>query len=183
MPAQNAERRQIRRILADCRSAKVQLVRFLYCGNDGVVRGKACHTRFLPSYLESGIGLTVAMQSFNMLDQLVPEGAFGPVGEIRLMPDLESFAVLPYAPGTARLLCRMATLEGEPWDACPRSFLVRMIEWAGQQGLGLKAAFENEFTLARREGARWVPIDRSPCFSTIGMDRPSEGGRSPPPSF
>jgi hypothetical protein len=50
--------------------------------------------RFLDSYLESGIGLTVAMQSFNMLDQLVPEGSFGPVGEIRLVPDLETFAVL-----------------------------------------------------------------------------------------
>jgi glutamine synthetase len=170
MPASSIERRQFRRILADCRLAKIQLVRFLYCGNDGVVRGKSCHTRFLASYLESGIGLTVAMQSFNMLDQLVPEGSFGPVGEIRLIPDLESFAVLPYAPRTARLLCRMVTLEGEPWSVCPRSFLVRMLEQARQQGLVLKAAFENEFTLARREGERWVPIDRSPCFSTIGMD-------------
>src|SRR5438046_5636102 len=63
--------REHRRIVRECRAAKIQLVRFLYCGNDGVIRGKACHTRFLPSYLESGIGLTVAMQSFNMLDQLV----------------------------------------------------------------------------------------------------------------
>src|SRR5262249_42311931 len=88
--------------------------RFLYCGNDGVIRGKACHTRFLDSYLTSGIGVTVAMQSFNMLDQLAPEGAFGPVGEFRLMPDPETFAVLPYAPKSARLLCDMVTLEGEP---------------------------------------------------------------------
>src|SRR5574342_167500 len=160
----------VRRILAGCESAGTQLVRFLYCGNDGVIRGKACHTRFLPSYLRSGIGLTVAMQSFNMLDQLAPEGSFGPVGEIRLIPDLASFALLPYAPRTARLLCGMATLEGEPWGACPRSFLARMIERAREQGMILKAAFENEFTLARREGGGVVPLDRSPCFSTIGMD-------------
>ena len=76
--------REHRRIVRECRAAKIQLVRFLYCGNDGVIRGKACHTRFLPSYLESGIGLTVAMQSFNMLDQLVAEGSFGPVGEIKI---------------------------------------------------------------------------------------------------
>ena len=160
----------VRRILAGCKAAGTQLVRFLYCGNDGVIRGKACHTRFLPSYLRSGIGLTVAMQSFNVLDQLAPEGSFGPVGEIRLMPDLDSFALLPYAPRTARLLCGMATLEGEPWGACPRSFLARMIERAREQGVILKAAFENEFTLARREGGGIVPLDRSPCFSTIGMD-------------
>ncbi len=162
--------RQIREIRRRCKAEEIQLVRFLYCGNDGVIRGKACHTRFLDSYLTSGIGLTVAMQSFNMLDQLVPEGSFGPVGEIRLMPDPETFATLPYAPKSARLFCDLVTLEGEPWGVCPRSFLKRMIERAGQMGVALKAAFENEFTLARREGDRYVPIDRSPCFSTIGMD-------------
>src|SRR5215475_1399249 len=133
-----------RSILARCKSDDVQLVRFLYCGNDSVIRGKACHTRFLSSYLRSGIGLTVAMQSFNMLDQLVPEGSFGPVGEIRLVPDLGTFAVLPYAPKAARLLCDMQTLDGEPWAVCPRSFLRRMIARADGAGLELKAAFENE---------------------------------------
>jgi glutamine synthetase len=164
------QKRRIQDIVRTCRSSKTQLARFLYCGNDGVVRGKACHTEFLSSYLTSGIGLTVAMQSFNMLDQLVPEGAFGPVGEIRLMPDLETFALLPYVPKSARLYCDLATLEGEPWEACPRSFLQRMTERAGAAGVVLRAAFENEFTLARREGDRYVPLDRSPCFSTIGMN-------------
>jgi len=168
--AGRAEARGARRILAQCRSQKVQVVRFLYCDNGGVIRGKACHTRFLESYLRSGIGLTVAMQSMNMLDQLVPEGSFGPVGEIRLVPDPDTFAVLPYAPRSARLLCDMQTLEGKPWDVCPRSFLKRMIERARAAGLALKAAFENEFTLARREGEAYVPLDRSLCFSTIGMD-------------
>jgi glutamine synthetase len=166
----SARAREFRRVLRECRSAKVQLVRFLYCGNDGVIRGKAANTRFLPSFLESGIGLTVAMQSFNMLDQLVAEGSFGPVGEIRLVPDPTTFAVLPYAPSTARMLCDMVTLEGEPWAACPRGFLRRMIERAAGQGFAFKAALENEFTLARRENGQYVPLDRSPCFSTIGME-------------
>jgi len=177
MPAPNTEtkdkgrhERRAREIVRQCKAAKIHLARFLYCGNDGVIRGKACHTQFLNSYLESGIGLTVAMQSFNMLDQLVPEGSFGPVGEIRLAPDLETFAVLPYAPKSARFLCDMLTLDGDPWGACPRTFLKRMIERARKAGFLLKAAFENEFTLARREGERYVPLDRSPCFSTIGMD-------------
>jgi glutamine synthetase len=166
----NLAQSELREILAQCKSNNVQLVRFLYCGNDGVVRGKACHTRFLASYLESGIGLTVAMQSFNMLDQLVPEGSFGPVGEIRLVPDPATFAILPYAPKSARLLCAMMTLDGQPWAACPRSFLTRMIDRARGDGLVLKAAFENEFTLARREGDRYVGLDRSPYGSTLGMD-------------
>jgi glutamine synthetase len=169
VPASAAERLHAD-ILARCRAEKVQAVRFLYCDNGSIIRGKACHSRFLDSYLRSGIGLTVAMQSMNMLDQLVAEGSFGPVGEIRLMPDPETFAVLPYAPRSARLICDMHTLDGAPWDVCPRSFLRRMIERAAGAGLALRAAFENEFTLARRDGDQYVPIDRSLCFSTIGMD-------------
>jgi len=162
--------RRLRHIVRQSRHEKIQLVRFLYCGNDSVIRGKACATEFLESYLVSGIGLTVAMQSMNMLDQLVAEGSFGPVGEIRLMADPTTFAVLPYAPRSARLLCDMLTLDGEPWQACPRSFLKRTIARAASQGLGCRAAFENEFTLARRAGEAFVPLDHSNCFSTIGMD-------------
>jgi glutamine synthetase len=169
-PSIKRRERQIRAILGKCRAANTHLVRFLYCGNDSVIRGKACHTRFLRSYLESGIGMTVAMGSFNMLDQLVAEGSFGPAGEVRLMPDLDSFALLPYAPKSARVLCDMVTLDGQPWDVCPRSFLKRMIERVGRAGLVAKAAFENEFTLARREGDRYVPLDQTGYGSSIGMD-------------
>src|SRR5262245_39452932 len=168
--AERARARELRRVVRECRAAKTQLVRFLYCGNDGVIRGKAAATRYLPSFLESGIGLTVAMQSFNLLDQLVAEGSVGPVGEVRLVPDPASVALLPYAPGHARILCDLVTLDGEPWAACPRAFLRRMIERAAARGFVFKAAVENEFTLARRENDRYVPIDRSPCFSTIGME-------------
>jgi len=175
MPEQKAAKtkgdaRQRRVILSRCRSEGIHLVRFLYCGNDSVIRGKACHTRFLDSYIESGIGMTVAMGSFNMLDQLVPEGSFGPAGEIRLAPDLATFAVLPYAPKSARFLCDMLTLKGQPWEVCTRSFLKRMIERASRAGVMLNAAFENEFTLARREGDRHIPLDQSRYGSSIGMD-------------
>src|SRR5678809_1530334 len=77
---QAAARPRARDIPARCREANVDLVRFLYCGNDSVIRGKASRTRFLNSFMRSGIGLTVAMQSFNMLDQLVPGASFGPLG-------------------------------------------------------------------------------------------------------
>ena len=170
MKKTTASRSAARKIVEACRRQKIELVRFLYVDNGSVIRGKACHTRFLASYLESGIGLTVAMQSMNALDQLVPEGSFGPVGEIRLVPDLDSFAVLPYAPRTARLMCRMETLNGGSWGACPRAVLERMIAKAAAQGLVFRAAFENEFTLARKDGDRYAPIDHSNCFSTIGMD-------------
>ena len=69
--------------------AGLRLVRFLWCGNDGTVRAKASARHGLEGRLESGIGLTVGMQAMNDLDQLQPVEGMGPVGEVRLVPDLE----------------------------------------------------------------------------------------------
>ena len=158
-------------ILLQARQAGVKLVRFLYCGNDGLIRGKVAAAEALEGAFEAGIGLTVAMQSFTMLDRLVPEGTFGPVGEIRLVPDLDTFTILPYAPKSARVLVDMLELDHTPWPVCPRSFLKRMIAKAEARGLRVVAAFENEFYLARIDNdGRFIPFDRSNCFSAIGMD-------------
>jgi glutamine synthetase len=161
-------------ILLQARQAGVKLVRFLYCGNDGVIRGKTTSIDALEGALESGIGLTVAMQSFTMLDHLVPQGSFGPVGEVRLVADPSTFVLLPYAPKSARCLVDMLQLDGRPWAVCPRSFLKRMLARASTHGLRVIAAFENEFYLARSDNeGRFFPFDRSNCFSSIGMDTAS----------
>ena len=61
----------------------VQLVRFLYCDNGGVIRGKSTHVGSLARRMESGIGLVKGMQSFTSLDSLAPDATYGPVGGIR----------------------------------------------------------------------------------------------------
>src|SRR6059058_2594805 len=128
--------------------AGLRLVRFLWCGNDGTVRGKASGRRGLEGRISSGIGLTVAMQAMNGLDQLQPVEGMGPVGEIRLVPDPGTFRVLPYAPRTGALLADLVQLSGEPAPQCPRSFLKRMAGQLAERGVRLEAAFENEFSLA-----------------------------------
>jgi glutamine synthetase len=158
-------------VLARVRSQGVRLVRFLYCDNANVVRGKAAHAGALADFLDSGIGLTVAMQGFCLTEHLAPGTALGPVGEVRLAPDPDTFAVLPYAPDQARLLCDMHTLDGAPWENCPRSFLKRMAAHAADAGLTVQAAFEYEFYLAREQDGRFAPADDSLCFSSDGMDR------------
>jgi glutamine synthetase len=154
--------------LAD--EAGLRLVRFLWCGNDGTVRAKASARRGLEGRMSSGIGLTVAMQAMNGLDQLQPVGGMGPVGEIRLVPDVATFRVLPYAPRTGAVLVDHVTLDGAPAPQCPRSFLKRMeARLAERDGARLEVAFENEFALAVRGADGFTPVDSSLCFSTIGM--------------
>src|SRR5213082_3097332 len=131
--------------LAD--EAGLRLVRFLWCGNDGTVRAKASGRHGLKGRLQSGIGLTVAMQAMSSLDQLQPVAGMGPVGEIRLVPDSETFCVLPYAPRTGAMLVDLVQLSGEPAPQCPRSFLKRMGEQLEERTGVLEVAFENEFSL------------------------------------
>jgi glutamine synthetase len=161
-------------VVAACREADVQLVRVLYCDNGGVVRGKAVHVDRLPDRMHTGIGITVAMQAMNSLDQLQPVEGMGPVGEVRLVPDPDTFTVLPYAPRTAAMLADHVGLDGEPYPGGPRPFLKRMAARLADRGTVLSCAVENEFTLARQVDGRYVPIDDSLCFSTVGMTAAAE---------
>jgi glutamine synthetase len=147
--------------------AGLRLVRFLWCGNDGTIRAKSSARHGLEHRLEAGIGLTVAMQAMNSLDQLQPVPDMGPVGEVRLVPDLDTFRVLPYAPRMGAVLTDHVRLDGEPAAVCQRSFLKRMQERLAERGFVLHASFENEFSLATRDGDAYVPIDSALCFSTI----------------
>jgi glutamine synthetase len=160
----------IEQVVTTASTAGVRLIRFLYCDNGGVIRGKLAHVDDLAIRIETGIGLTVAMQAMNMLDQLQPVEGMGPVGEIRLVPDLDSFVILPYAPNSAAMICDMLTLNRRPWGACPRSFLKRMIADAADHGFAIQAAFENEFSLLRPDGETgYRPLDTGLCFSSISM--------------
>jgi glutamine synthetase len=156
-------------LLATVEDRGVRLVRFLWCGNDGTVRAKASSRHGLGGRLSAGIGLTVAMQAMNSLDHLQPVDGMGPVGEVRLVPDLETFRVLPYAPHSGAVLTDHMCLDGTPAPVCQRSFLKRMERGLADRGLVLRAAFENEFSLATMVDGAYVPIDSALCFSTIGM--------------
>jgi glutamine synthetase len=147
--------------------ADLRLVRFLWCGNDGTVRAKASSVRGLEDRVRTGIGLTVAMQAMNSLDQLQPVEGMGPVGEIRLVPDPSTFRVLPYAPRTGALLVDHVCLDGKPAPVCQRSFLRRMEARLLERGARLEVAFENEFSLATVVDGAFVPVDSGLCFSTI----------------
>jgi glutamine synthetase len=154
-------------VVLQAEEAGLRLVRFLWCGNDGTVRAKASTLPGLASRIESGIGLTVAMQAMNSLDQLQAVEGMGPVGEVRLVPDPSTFRVLPYAPHVGAMLVDQLQLDGQPAPVDQRSFLKRMEARLAERGAKLEAAFENEFSLATEVDGQFVPIDSGLCFSTI----------------
>jgi glutamine synthetase len=159
---------------AVCRDRGIRLVRFLYCDNGGVIRGKATHVDRLADRMRTGIGLTVAMQAMNSLDQLQPVEGMGPVGEIRLVPDPGTFTILPYAPHTGAMLVDHVRLDRQPYEAGPRNFLRRMSDRLAERGMVVSCAVENEWSLAHAAEGRYVPIDESLCFSTVAFTAAAE---------
>jgi glutamine synthetase len=173
--AGNAANDAVTRAVTQARADKLALVRFLYADHGGIIRGKSVSVDRLPARMASGIGHTVAMMAMSMLDDLQPVEGMGPVGEVRIVPDPDTFVSLPYAPGAGAMLADLVRPGGEPWEACARTFLKQAIAALAAEGYGLAAAFEPEFTLGRREASpggapdRLLPVDDSLCYSATGF--------------
>ncbi|TMC18451.1 MAG: glutamine synthetase [Chloroflexi bacterium] len=161
-------------ILKQTRTAHVRLVRFQYCDNGGIMRAKTTHISKLPSRLHEGIGMSLAMSAWTGVETLAAVEGMGPVGEFRLVPDLNTFNILPYVPNTASMFCDQISLDGTPWGADPRGFLKRMIARLAARGMRFEAAAEHEFYFAREEQGQYVPADRALCYSTNGLDEQAE---------
>jgi glutamine synthetase len=148
----------------------IELVRIVFVNNSGVPRGRVVDGEKLAAALDRGVNLTQAMQSFNALDRLAPEGRFGPAGEVRVVPDPDTFTVLPYDDRAALMLADLHSLDGEPWAAGPRAQLGRYLEEIGADGYVPQAAFESEFYYTKEDDSdETVPLDDSTCFATDGM--------------
>lgn len=161
----------IQDILTRARSANVRLVRFQYCDNGGIIRGKATHIDQLLTRAHEGIGHSVALGAWTGVETLAEVEGMGPVGEHRLVPDLETFSILPYTPRSASIQCDQVALDGQPWGACSRSFLKRMQARLAGHGMRAEAAIEHEFYFGRQNtDGSYVPADRALTYSTAGLD-------------
>jgi glutamine synthetase len=75
----------------------------------------------------------------------------GEEADMMLLPDLATFSVYPWTIGSgaveARLICDIATPDGEAFEGCPRTTLRRAIEDARDVLAGARAGLEVEFYL------------------------------------
>jgi glutamine synthetase len=159
-------------VLRTANSGGVELVRFIYCDFSGVQRGKITAVDDLANRLNHGINLTRAQMAFTLLDTVVPIEGMEPVGELRMVPDPDTFTVLPWMPAHASMCCDLVDKDGGRYDACPRTFLKDVIAQAAQRGLRIEAAFEPEFYLGVRNAQtnRWQPADTAGIYAETGFD-------------
>src|SRR5512134_3962343 len=65
-------------------------------------------------------------------------------GDMKVVPDLSTWRLLPWLPKTALVFCDVYTEEGEPVEEAPRWVLKRQLARAAAQGYGVKTAAELE---------------------------------------
>jgi len=162
-------------ILKIVKDKEIKIIRFQWIGNDLILRAKASHADYLETNMETGIGITKAMQSFNALDHLIPGGAFGAEAtEFRIFPDLNTFAVIPYAPKNARFISELFNLDLKPSETDGRSFLRKVVRYAENMGYKPKAACETEFYAFRWVDGKAVPYITEKYGTTHGFDLANE---------
>jgi glutamine synthetase len=114
----------------------------------GHFRGKSFPAADLPTRLQRGVGLAptnIFMSAFGPIQVT----SFGTQGEVFLVPDSTTRVFVPFEGNTAEhfFLGDIKTLEGTPWDFCPRHILRRALDRLDSEaGFQLLATFEQEFT-------------------------------------
>jgi glutamine synthetase len=90
--------------------------------------------------------------------------------DMMLVPDVNTFTVLPWDQNhrTARLICNVHTLRGEPFIGDPRNVLIKALKQAEEMGFSYKTGMELEFFLFRAGENRSLlplsPIDQTSYF-------------------
>lgn len=149
----------------------IRAAMLVFVDNGGVARAKCVPVRALERAAEAGVGMSVVLGAFTATDDFgVVPGFAAPVGDLRLVPDLDAAAALGsdgwlWAPVDQR------EQDGAVWGGCQRGFLRRMCERAARQGISFRCAFELEWTAGRDASEGWQPAHTGPSYgAAVGRE-------------
>jgi glutamine synthetase len=147
------------------REGNIRFLRVVWCDNGNVIRGKAIHIDALTRQLEGGtaggVGCRRRSRRFRWWRTRWPPAAAGAGGGGVAGARLGDVADAPLCPRAGQGNGR----HGDRWPALAlvcTQFLRRMVQRAADQGFTIKAAFEPEFYLLRREARSLSPPIRRP---------------------
>ena len=156
-------------------AAGVAAVAVTWVDNVGVTRVKAVPTARLPHAAAWGVGMSAVHDVFQ-IDDSITTGRYlgGPVGDVRMHPDVEGLAVLHAQPGWAWAPADRWSQDGQPYPPDQRTFARRMVRVAAEAGLTLRMGFEIEWYLALPDGS---PAAAGPAYGMTRLMEVAEYGR------
>ncbi|GII81716.1 glutamine synthetase [Sphaerisporangium rufum] len=138
----------------------------------GITRVKGVPLARLAHAAAHGVGASPVFDTF-LPDDSAVTGRFagGPVGDLRLHPDLDRLAVLAALPGWAWAPADRHGQDGTPHPLDGRYLARREAGRLAAAGFAVRAAFEIEWALSAGDGTEFVPAATGPAY---GMARLAE---------
>jgi glutamine synthetase len=156
-------------------AAGVVAVALTWVDNVGLTRVKTVPAANLAEVAAWGVGMSTVHDVFCVDDSITASRHIGgPVGDLRLHPDLAAVTVLSAQPGWAWAPVDRWTQDGTPYPPDQRGFARRMVRRAEAAGLSLRMAFETEWYLAGPDGA---PAAQGPAYGMTGVVELSDYAR------
>lgn len=128
-----------------------ELVMFLHTDLSGLSRGRGFPARDLDARLRSGVGWVPADQALTAFGPIADPNPWGPMGDLRLLPDPTTKVRVDLWPEVSPLhfyLCDATNTDGSPWDSCPRTFLKdALARLESEAELRVLSGFEQEVYL------------------------------------
>ena len=178
------QHRRGRDLPAEVRARGLGLVRLAWADPHGAARAKAVSPDTFGAALADGYNINVAtstldasggrvFSSFTRGGGMELEEMTGSPNLV-IVPDPETFRVLPWAPGVGWVLCDEYFRDGTPFHFSSRHLLRRQVERLRSAGFGLRIGIEVEWYLARViqehldaentgvPGRRGVPVRTAP---------------------
>jgi len=148
---------------------KLELVRFSFADQHGVLRGKTVLAEDASGLMQAGVTMTTTLLAKDTAHKtaypvFTPGGGFGMVemqgaGDFVMVPDPATFHVLPWAPNTGWFLCDMFFGNGKPVPFSTRQVLRDALARLKAAGFDYLAGLEVEFHLFKLENPRLTPED------------------------
>ncbi|HET7875670.1 MAG TPA: glutamine synthetase family protein [Methylomirabilota bacterium] len=136
------------------RKGEVDTVLTVFPDHLGRLMGKRVVGRyFLDQVLHDGVHACIYLFTVDMEMEPLPGFALTSwergYGDMKLVPDLSTWRLLPWLDKTALVFCDVYTEEGEPIEEAPRWILKRQLERARKLGYVVKTGSELELYLFR----------------------------------
>ncbi len=131
----------------------------------GISRVKAVPLQRLPDLAAWGAGFSSAFDYFRADDAVAaPPSGEGPVGDQRIVPDLERLVVLAAQPGWAWAPGERYAQTGDPHPQDGRLLLRRLEAERAARGVTAKAAIEVEWVVSAGPGDAFTPGAVGPAY-------------------
>ncbi len=161
------QRRAATAMERDIKRHKLEVVRFAFADQHGVLRGKTLVAEEAHSAMREGVTMTSTLLAKDTSHRTVfPVFAAGGgmglpemegAGNFVMVADSATFRVLPWANHTGWVLCDAYFPNGNPVPYCTRSLLRAALDRCANQGFAFMAGLEVEFQLFKLEDPRLAP--------------------------